>query len=286
MEKNMKFLRLVFAVLVAVGLLAITTAHLRVLGFVFANPNSPPVAVDDNYTVHGNLFVPGNSVLTNDFDPDGDSIHLQSCGQTSHGTVSCDLQYQAFTYQPNNPYVGSDSFTYEVCDSTGACDTGTVNLNVINNPPVAVDDSYTLHGSLSISGPNPLLLNDYDPDNDSIHLASYTQASHGTFVYSFLYGSISYTPTFGYVGADSINYELCDSLGLCTNATVSFNIVNRPPMPVDDVYVVRGGSLNISGPNALRENDSDPDGNSFNIASYTQTSHGTVSYSQTYGSLN
>lgn len=83
--------------------------------------NSPPVAVDDSYTVHGTRqMLP----LQNDYDPDGDSI-------SSHGLVSPPhhggvLSYSqgVFAYTANYGYVGSDSFTYSVCDSYSACSTG------------------------------------------------------------------------------------------------------------------------------------------------------------------
>ncbi len=44
--------------------------------------NSPPVANADSYNVHGYKFVPGNSVLTNDTDPDGDTLSLANCSVT------------------------------------------------------------------------------------------------------------------------------------------------------------------------------------------------------------
>jgi hypothetical protein len=48
---------------------------LSVLGFLSAphgGPNSPPVAAGDSYTIHGSAAI--GSVLTNDFDPDGDPM--------------------------------------------------------------------------------------------------------------------------------------------------------------------------------------------------------------------
>src|SRR5712692_7997231 len=125
--------------------------------------NSPPTAVDDFYTVHGFLFVPGNSVLTNDI---GNSLHLASCSAASHGTAKCLLEFAAFSYEPNPSFVGQDSFTYQVCNSSGECDTGTVHLNVINNPPVAVADNFVVRGGgmLVVQGPNALRANDHDPD--------------------------------------------------------------------------------------------------------------------------
>ena len=49
--------------------------------------NQPPVAVDDSFTVHGSTQLP--SVLANDSDPDGDSIHFDSyVTLPQHGTLT------------------------------------------------------------------------------------------------------------------------------------------------------------------------------------------------------
>lgn len=61
----------------------------------------------------------------------------------------------------------------------------------------------------------------------------------------------------------------------------------EPAATVADAYVVYPywGNLNLPGPNALRENDTDPENDGRSIQSFTQPSHGTVTYSWTYGSL-
>jgi len=185
--------------------------------------NHPPVAVDDSYSVHGNLFVPGPGIVGNDTDPDGDFLHLSSCGSVAHGTLRCLLPQPAFNYEPDSGYVGSDSFTYEVCDGQGACDTGTVNLNVENSPPAAVDDNYTFHGdSFFVPGPNALRENDSDPDGDGFSVVSYTQTSHGTVTYFYQSGAVRYDLSDpSYVGTDSFTYRICDGLGLCATATAT-----------------------------------------------------------------
>jgi RHS repeat-associated protein len=274
-----------------VCVLGLTAPQLRVIDPASAAvnpPNAPPVAVDDNYTVHGTLFVPGNSVLVNDSDPDNDAIHFESCGAVAHGTLQCIYQHQAFGYTPDTGYVGTDSFTYQLCDPYAACVTGTVHLNVVNGAPVAGADSFTVHGLLNAGGttamPDALRWNDSDPDGDAIGVISYTQASHGTFGYLSQYGVLSYVPNPGYTGADSVTYQLCDNIGLCTTGNVTFNVVNQPPVAEDDLYIARGSQLSVPGPNTLRANDSDPDGDQFSIVSYTQTSHGSVVYSTQPGS--
>lgn len=46
---------------------------------------------------------------------------------------------ESVTYQPFEDYVGTDSFTYEVCDDIGSCATGTVNLTIrpVSDAPTA-----------------------------------------------------------------------------------------------------------------------------------------------------
>ena len=46
-------------------------------------------------------------------------------------------------YTPDPDFFGTDSFTYEVCDVDGDCDTATVDITVsgINDGPDAVDDA-------------------------------------------------------------------------------------------------------------------------------------------------
>jgi RHS repeat-associated protein len=246
--------------------------------------NHPPEAVDDSYAVHGTLVVPGPGILANDTDPDGDVLHIGSCGSVAHGTLNCTTQ--SFTYEPNYGYVGADSFTYQSCDGNGACDTGGVNLSVGNSAPVAANDNYTIHGdTFLVQGPNALRENDSDPEGDPFSVSSYTQTSHGTVTYLFQNGALRYELSDpSYVGTDSFTYQICDNLGLCSSATVTFTVVNSPPLPADDTYTVHD-HLFVGGPNALRENDSDPENDPISVTWYTQTAHGTVNYSHSDGSL-
>jgi RHS repeat-associated protein len=248
--------------------------------------NHPPNAVDDSYSGHGTLFVPGPGILANDTDPDGDILHIGSCGAVGHGTLRCSSQ--SFTYEPDRGYVGADSFTYQSCDGYGLCATGTVSLSVENSAPVAANDNFTFHGdTFFMQGPNALRDNDSDPEGDPFSVSSYTQTSHGTVTYFFQYGSLRYELSDpSYVGTDSFTYQICDNLGLCASATVTFTVINSPPVARDDEYSVNAGdTLHVFGPNALRENDSDPDNDPISVVSNTQTTNGTVNYSHTDGSL-
>ena len=111
----MRTSRLLIAVaaFASVCLLPITTAQLHAIHFSSATTNSPPFAVDDHYDVHRLLIVQGNGVVANDYDPDGDTIHLGACTEAAHGRVACDSGSNSLTYEPNIGFTGFDSFTYQ-----------------------------------------------------------------------------------------------------------------------------------------------------------------------------
>jgi RHS repeat-associated protein len=186
-----------------------------------ARNSYPPVQGSSSYTVHGTLY--GSF-------PFSDPIYLVSNGSVSHGTLRTFGRFNgysqdSFIYDPNYGYVGGDSFTYHACDSSNNCVDGTINLNVVNNPPHAVADNYTVHGILYGGGDTPLTANDSDPDGDPIRLVSFTPASNGTFRYFFQYDSFIYEPNSGFTGTDSITYQVCDNLGLCDTGTVTFWVI-------------------------------------------------------------
>ncbi|WP_445382708.1 Ig-like domain-containing protein [Robiginitalea sp. IMCC43444] len=94
--------------------------------------NAIPCAVTDNYNtppgVTLNTGAPG--VLGNDTDLDpGDTLTVNTVPvvNVSNGVLSL-FADGSFTYTPNVGFTGTDSFTYEVCDSFGLCDTAAVNI--------------------------------------------------------------------------------------------------------------------------------------------------------------
>jgi subtilisin len=95
--------------------------------------NDPPVANDDSASTayQTSVVVP---ILTNDTDPDGDSLSVVSVGAASHGAVTIGLG-GSVTYTPAAGYTGSDSFNYTVGDGAGGTDVGAVSVTVGAAPP-------------------------------------------------------------------------------------------------------------------------------------------------------
>ena len=89
-------------------------------------PNTPPVARDDTATTNAETSVTV-SVLSNDSDPDGDTLTVSAAGQPSHGATSVVPGGSGVSYSPQTGFCGADSFTYTVTDGRG----GTANAQVM-----------------------------------------------------------------------------------------------------------------------------------------------------------
>jgi hypothetical protein len=73
--------------------------------------------------------------------------------------------------------VGSDGFSYRICDSLGLCGVASVTLTVVNQQPTPASDSYTIHGQTHLTN---FLANDSDPDGDPFSFNGYVTApQHG-----------------------------------------------------------------------------------------------------------
>jgi VCBS repeat-containing protein len=113
--------------------------------------NDAPVATEDNLKTSPQrplTFDP----LTNDTDPDGDDLILESIDtQPSNGQIVQNPD-GTLTYIPNPNFTGSDSFTYTINDGNGGTATTTVTIDV--NPDA--------------DGDGILDADDLDDDNDAI----------------------------------------------------------------------------------------------------------------------
>ncbi len=185
---------------------------------VFLTVNAPrntTLAVNDINNTYVNTPVSGN-VLTNDEDAEGDAQKVTSNTQPAHGKVEINSD-GSYTYTPSEDFVGTDSFTYTVCDdgTPQACDEAVVRIKVLdkdtegNHPPVANDDTAILEENTVASG--SLLSNDYDQDGDTltINTTPVSAPTNGTVVINED-GTYTYTPNADFVGEDSFTYEVCD----------------------------------------------------------------------------
>jgi hypothetical protein len=91
--------------------------------------NNPPDAVNDTASTPQGRAVTV-TVLTNDIDPDGDSLVVDSVTHGSNGSVVINSSIYV-TYTPNANFTGTDSFSYAISDGRGGSDMATVTVTVL-----------------------------------------------------------------------------------------------------------------------------------------------------------
>ena len=132
-----------------------------------AAPSPNPIAADDNLSVVKNsttgatnqIDVSLNDSIGTTEGTDGDdySISTDPLTTANGGTVT-EVSDGIFEYIPATDYIGSDSFSYILCDAGGDCDTSlvTINVNLGQCIPTSVSNGFFID-NFNLSGPNPLL---------------------------------------------------------------------------------------------------------------------------------
>ncbi|MDQ3458788.1 MAG: cadherin-like domain-containing protein, partial [Deinococcota bacterium] len=69
------------------------------------------------------------NVLANDEDPDGDPLTVTVVSNPANGSAAIN-EGATVTYTPNEGFVGTDAFTYEIADGRGGAATATVTVQV------------------------------------------------------------------------------------------------------------------------------------------------------------
>lgn len=224
---------------------------------------APPVGTPDTYNISKNnalvVTVPG--VLANDSDPDGDPVTgAVLTGFAANGSLVWDGN-GAFRFTPFNGFTGTTTFTYAPRANGETGNDVLITINVANDPPVAVNDSYTARAgeTLTVTAANGVTDNDIDPNNDTLTVTLISGPSNAATFALNANGSFSYRNNAGFCGDDSFTYRVNDGTVDGNTATVTVH-VNCPPVAVADSYVTpQGTPLTVPAAGVLA-NDSDPDG--------------------------
>ena len=232
--------------------------------------NRAPVAVADSYstTEETSLVVGAIGVLTNDADPDNDTLTAALDGGPSHGSLSLSAS-GSFTYTPSQDFNGTDSFTYHANDGKANSNVATVTITVspVNDPPVADAQSVTT----AEDSAKAITLTGTDVDGDSPSYSIVTSPAHGT-----LTGTppaVTYAPAGNYSGSDSFTFKVNDGNLDSAPATVSITIT-----PVNDTPVANAQSVTTAENTtvAITLTGTDIDGDSLTYSLATSPGHGTL----------
>ena len=189
--------------------------------------NTAPVANNDVYNLIALLpySVGAPGVLANDTDVNSDGLTAVLVSGVSHGNLSFNPN-GSFTYTPDLLYSGGDSFTYQASDGTTVGNVATVYLNitVLNQPPVASDQSVTMPNYISTN----LVLKATDPDSPNLSYAVVSGPTHGVLTgLNPTTGAITYTPSSNYFGPDDFTFSAFDG-SLYSTGEVSLTIQSPP----------------------------------------------------------
>jgi hypothetical protein len=186
-------------------------------------------------------------------------------GYPANGTIS--IVGNEIVYTPNTGYVGSDSFTYTICDNstpTPLCTTATVFVEVYPaaspNRIIGSDDYYFTSTASTITGFNVL-------DNDSqLSVGALTVTNPGTYTITGgaltlnADGTFTFIPNPDFQGTTSFIYSLEGAGGTSTSATmyitIGLEITAYPDFGVAFVDEVINGNVST--------NDVYPDGTVYN----------------------
>jgi hypothetical protein len=201
--------------------------------------NDAPVTVNDVVTTEENTLALTIDVIGNDTDAESDTLTLLEVGSASYGVVA--IVDGKVTYTPTADYSGADTFTYVVGDlatdgiTVQSKTIGTVNITVseTNLDPITVDDLKTVSEDSS-NNKVSVLVNDNDPNGNTLTLVDASQGAHGTTTTAG--NDVMYTPDANYEGVDTFTYTVSDGKGGSKTGEVTVTVtgVNDAPTAVND----------------------------------------------------
>lgn len=205
------------------------------------------MAANDGFTVveDGGAYILG--VLDNDSNAAGGTVTLTSATRLGSAVANAD---GTVTYTPNPNASGTDQFTYTVTVGTAVSNTGTATISItpVNDPPTAVNDSYS--AILNVPIQLNVLANDSDPDGaaDIVAAVNVTQPTPAGATVSVAGGSVSFTATVA--GAYSFTYQAQDAAAATSanTATVTVQVAGGEVLTFTKAeYVVSKSRLKAQG---------------------------------------
>ncbi len=126
--------------------------------------NQPPTAVNDTgpaVTKDTAVTFATSTLLSNDTDPNGDTLTVTGVSGATNGTVSLNTTNATITFTPTTGYTGAAGFTYAISDGRGGTSSANVALTVSapgTSPPVSLFSSSATPAATNTNDTNPVEL--------------------------------------------------------------------------------------------------------------------------------
>ena len=194
----------------------------------------------------GDVFTVDEGSLNNVFDvlqnDTGIGLTITSVGATSNGGIVTIIENGTklnYSRPENDNFFGTETFTYTTLASNGQVATATVivTVNNTNDPPTAVDDTFTVTKG-STNNILDVLANDSnfpDPIGTETLTVVSVNGTNTIGTVSLVSGSVRYTPPALFpltglaTGTDTFTYTIDDGSGLTAQATVTVTVVDFIP---------------------------------------------------------
>ncbi len=191
-------------------------------------------AISDSIAIktdsHNNLL----EVLSNDKICTNAAVLATVSAVPSRGTLN--VANNTFTYTPPSGFNGPDYFIYQICQTIEGkgtrCTLAYVYLEVSPTGgdciPLARDDAYEVAAYTQENGEAAyVVLNVLDNDelcDEVLSTFKITEAAQkgNTYIED---NTLYYQARTGYTGTDSVKYEICNTLGSCSEGRVSLNLL-------------------------------------------------------------
>ncbi|NEO44624.1 MAG: tandem-95 repeat protein [Moorea sp. SIO4A3] len=156
-----------------------------------------------------------------------------------------------------------------------------IDFNLINEAPVAVDDTVSNDGNPEVT--INVLANDTDTEGDALTVTIEAQQFNGTAVVN-QDNTITYTPNDGFTGTDTFTYQVSDPTNPPVTATVSVDVtaVNEAPVATDDTASTE---LNTAVDINVLANDTDAEDDALTVVIDQQGANGTAVVNDVDGTI-
>lgn len=216
---------------------AIVTMHIETL---------PIEAVDDESTYVITSAGVGRYVDVRGNDVAGSDFHVTAVGPAQHGEAIIDDGAFNVIYDPDEGFIGDDTFPYTITDLYGQTATATVTVHVV--PLLAVDDQqiiYSVPTANFVKKNSSISVLDND-EGTGLRVQSVSDASHGLAVISDNALYLVYMPTLGFHGLDTFTYTAVDANGYTSTATVTLTVESYMNAVDDSVTTSQNTAVEIS----------------------------------------
>ncbi|MCX6050643.1 MAG: Ig-like domain-containing protein [Chloroflexi bacterium] len=201
-------------------------------------------------------------------DVDGDLLGYTIVQQPAHGQLSGVAPN--LLYMPDANFNGNDTFTFNVTDGTLTSPAASLSLTVtlVNDAPTANAQALRTYETTPLT----VTLTGSDPDSDPLTYTVLSAPVSGTL--GGVAPNLIYTPTTGFIGNDSLTFQVDDSITNSLAATITLTVApaNNAPIAYDESARTDEDS-NVD----VRLEGTDPDGNELVYNTLTQPLYGMLS---------